>query len=71
MNTSEQIPVQRVVLDKTNPRIKHFLEMYDVQNEEQMLLALGAGAEEEGGDTALASFRRLNPNPPKGCSEPV
>ena len=59
MNTSEQIPVDRVVLDKTNPRIKHFLEMYDVQNEEQMLLALGAGAEEEGGDTALASFRRL------------
>ena len=60
MNNAQSIPVDQVILDKSNPRIKHYLEMYvDISNEAQMLLALGAGAEEEGGDTAQASFNRL------------
>ena len=60
MRDAEQIPVDEIILDKSNPRIKHYLEMYvDISNEAQMLLALGAGAEEEGGDTAQASFNRL------------
>ena len=60
MRDAVQIPVDKIILDKTNPRIKHYLEMYDdISNEAQMLLALGAGAEEEGGDTAQASFNRL------------
>ncbi len=59
MNDAKSIPIDQVVLDTSNPRIKQFLEMYDVPTEEQMLLALGAGADEEGGNDALASFRRL------------
>ena len=59
MNTAERIPVDQIVLDNSNPRIKHYLEMYTVLNEEHMLLALGAGAEDEGSGTALDSYKRL------------
>ena len=59
MNNAERIPVDEIVLDDSNPRIKHYLEMYTVLNEEHMLLALGAGAEDEGGTTALGSYERL------------
>ena len=59
MNKAERIPVDSIILDNSNPRIKHYLEMYTVLNEEHMLLALGAGAEDEGGSTALGSYERL------------
>jgi hypothetical protein len=60
MRDAKQVLVDKIILDKTNPRIKNYLEMYeDISNEAQMLLALGAGAEEEGGNTAQASFNRL------------
>ena len=59
MNKAERISVDQIVLDDSNPRIKHYLEMYTVLNEEHMLLALGAGAEDEGGSTALGSYERL------------
>ena len=59
MNKAARIPVNEIVLDNSNPRIKHYLEMYTVLNEEHMLLALGAGAEDEGGTTALGSYERL------------
>ena len=59
MSESKLIPVGSVDLDYSNPRIKHFLEMYGALNEEQMLLALGAGAESEGRISALGSYERL------------
>lgn len=60
MNKAARIPVDKIVLDNSNPRIKHYLEMYTVLNEEHMLLALGAGADDEGGTTtALGSYERL------------
>ncbi len=59
MNRATRIPVAEIVFDNSNPRIKHYLEMYTVLNEEHMLLALGAGAEDEGGTTALGSYARL------------
>ena len=59
MNKAESILVDAIILDTSNPRIKHYLEMYSIENEEQMLLALGAGAEDEGGSTALDSYQRL------------
>ena len=40
--------------------------MYTVLNEEHMLLALGAGAEDEGGSTALGSYERLK-HPTRAC----
>ena len=59
MNKAERIPVDDIILDSSNPRIKHYSEMYTVLNEEHMLLALGAGAEDEGGSTARGSYERL------------
>lgn len=59
MKTATRIPIDEIVFDHTNPRIKHYLEMYTVLNEEHMLLALGAGADEEDGTTALGSYARL------------
>ena len=59
MNKAERIPVDAIILDESNPRIKNYLEMYTVLNEQHMLLALGAGAEDEGGTTAEGSFARL------------
>lgn len=59
MSKAERIPVDEIELDNSNPRIKHYLEMYSVLNEEHMLLALGAGAEDEGGTTALGSYEQL------------
>ena len=59
MNKAERIPVDSIILDNSNPRIKHYLEMYTVLNEEHMLLALGAGADDEGGSTAMGSYERL------------
>lgn len=59
MNTATRIPVDKIVFDNSNPRIKHYLEIYTELNEEHMLLALGAGADEEDGTTALGSYARL------------
>lgn len=59
MNKATRIPIENIELDESNPRIKHYLEMYTILNEEHMLLALGAGAEDEVGTTALDSFARL------------
>ena len=30
MNKAERIPVDSIILDNSNPRIKHYLEMYTV-----------------------------------------
>lgn len=59
MNRPTQIPIDEIDLDESNPRIKHFIEFHPVLNEEHMLLALGAGAEDNGGVTAQDSFGRL------------
>lgn len=59
MDKAEPVPIDDIILDDSNPRIKHYLEMYTVLNDEHMLLALGAGAEDEGGSTALGSYQRL------------
>ena len=59
MSKAARIPVDEIVLDGSNPRIKQYLEIYTMLSEEHMLLALGAGAEDEGGTTALGSYARL------------
>ena len=59
MTKAARIPVDDIELDKSNPRIKHFLEMYTILNEEHMLLALGGGDEDEGGSTPQGSYARL------------
>lgn len=75
MNRSDQIPIDAITLDTSNPRINNFVGMYvDTElNDAQMLLALGAGAEDEGGSTALDSYQRLKRSikTSKGIIQPV
>ena len=57
--TSELIPVDEIVLDIGNPRIKQYIEMYRELNDAGMLLALGSSSDEEGGTTSMGSYERL------------
>src|SRR5438105_12437190 len=53
------VAVTDIQLDKFNPRIRKFLEMYgDDPTPEQFYLALGAGGDEEGGATST-TFEKL------------
>jgi hypothetical protein len=55
----ENLPINRIELDTTNPRIRRFLESYqgDSPTPEQIYLALGAGGDESEG--AGPSFEKL------------
>ena len=58
--THETIPVGEIELDRANPRIRKFLEMYgDDPTPEQIFLALGAGNDEEGARTDGPTFQKL------------
>ena len=59
MKSAIDVEIDKIVLDTGNPRIKHFLEIYTDLNEESMLLALGAGAENEGISDSRGSYERL------------
>lgn len=67
----ENIPVAAVELDRNNPRIRRFLDMYPDPTPEQIYLALGAGGEPagEGG----SSFDKLKNSilSSKGIVQPV
>jgi hypothetical protein len=54
----ELVPVADIELDRTNPRIRKFLEMYpEAPTAEQMYLALGAAGDDEG--ESSTSFDKL------------
>src|SRR5581483_1915703 len=53
----ENLPVLQVELDRDNPRIRKFLEMYPDPTPEQIYLALGAGGETAG--EGSTSFDKL------------
>jgi hypothetical protein len=55
--TFENVPVEGVELDRGNPRIQRFLEMYPDPTPEQIYLALGAGGEPAG--EGESSFDKL------------
>ena len=59
LNSNSRIPIDEIILDDANPRIKHYLDMYTKLNEASMLLALGASSEEEGESTSQGSYQRL------------
>jgi hypothetical protein len=67
----ENVPVADIQLDRNNPRIRRFLEMYPDPTPEQIYLALGAGGEPagEGG----SSFDRLKNSilSSKGIVQPI
>ena len=54
------VPVNEIVLDRSNPRIRKFLEMYgDAPTPEQIFLALGAGNDEDSGTTTSTTYEKL------------
>ena len=56
---AELVPVAHVELDRSNPRIRKFLEMYDTPTPEQIFLALGAGNDEESETPNVPTFQKL------------
>ena len=61
MTTPTHVEIDQIVLDENNPRIKQFTRMYSDSKltEEQMLLALGAGAEYGQNNNPRMSYDRL------------
>ena len=57
--TLESVPIATIELDRSNLRIRKFLEMYgDAPTPEQIFFALGAGGDDEGGATST-TFEKL------------
>ena len=54
----QSVAVEDIQLDKTNPRIRKFLEMYEDPDVEQIILALGAGGDDVGAGEAT-TFEKL------------
>jgi hypothetical protein len=69
--TFENVPVADLELDRGNPRIRRFLEMYPDPTPEQIYLALGAGGEPAG--EGASSFDRLKNSilSSKGIVQPI
>ncbi len=54
------VAVDDIELDRSNPRIRKFVEMYgDEPTPEQIFLALGAGNDDEGGSSTSTTFEKL------------
>ncbi len=68
----EWLPVDALVLDKSNPRVARFIEMYrgDV-GEEQMRLALGAGNPDPGDSTTTFESLRASIRTHGGLIHPI
>ena len=68
----QYVPIDHIELDKDNPRIKKFLEMYkDNPTPEQFYLALGAAGDED--DEHSATFQKLKASiqTNKGIVQPI
>lgn len=53
------VPVAEIELDRANPRIRNWLEMYDDPTPEQIFQALGAGSDDDSGDSSTTTFEKL------------
>ena len=54
------VPVNDIELDRSNPRIRKFLEMYGNEpTSEQIFLALGAGNDEDSGTSNSTTYEKL------------
>lgn len=57
---SRMVPVEEIELDRSNPRIRKFLEIYvSDPTPEQIFLALGAGNDDEGESQNAPTFQKL------------
>lgn len=58
--THQSVAVDEIELDRSNPRIRKFLEMYGQQpTPEQIFLALGAGNDDDAGSSTSTTFEKL------------
>ena len=56
----QSVPVDDIELDRSNPRIRKFLEMYGSEpTSEQIFLALGAGNEDDGSGSNSTTYEKL------------
>ena len=56
----QPVAVDDIELDRSNPRIRKFLEMYgDEPTPEQIFLALGAGNDDDTGSSTSTTFEKL------------
>jgi hypothetical protein len=56
----QSVVVEDIELDRSNPRIRKFLEMYGQDpTPDQIFLALGAGNEDEAGSSTSTTFEKL------------
>jgi len=53
----ETLPITSITLDRSNPRIRKFLEIYSEPTPEQFFMALGAASDDEGDNSA--AFEKL------------
>ena len=68
----EMIPVERLVLDTSNPRVARYIEMYGGNvNDEQMSLALGAANYQEGESTTTFQSLRASIKTHGGVVHPI
>ncbi len=60
LGISQMVPVEKIELDRSNPRIRKFLEIYvGDPTPEQIFLALGAGNDDEGQNQSAPTFQKL------------
>ena len=56
----QSVLIRDIELDRSNPRIRKFLEMYgDSPTPEQIYLALGAGNDDDGGTSTSTTYEKL------------
>lgn len=55
----QSVPVKDIELDRSNPRIRKYLEMYDEPTPEQIFLALGAGNDGEIEASGSTTYEKL------------
>lgn len=70
--TFQMVPVNEIVLDRNNPRIRKFLEMYgENPTPEQFYLALGAAGDEEGDNSATFEKLKNSIQTNQGIIQPI
>ena len=55
----QSVPVKDIELDRSNPRIRKFIEMYDDPTPEQIFLALGAGNDGDIDTSSSTTYEKL------------
>jgi hypothetical protein len=72
VSSLQLVPIEQIVLDRQNPRIRKFLEMYgEAPTPEQFYLALGAAGDDEGDHSATFEKLKNSIQTNQGIIQPV